>query len=58
VEEGRLSATFIYPTGGKEAIEAAKKILLDCATVPKEQILPTQLITEENAADVYAELNR
>jgi ribose transport system substrate-binding protein len=58
VEAGRLSATFIYPTGGKEAIDAAKKILLDCATVPKEQILPTQLITEENAADVYAELNR
>jgi ribose transport system substrate-binding protein len=58
VEEGRLSATFTYPTGGKEAIDAAKKLLIDCAEVPKEQILPTQLITEENAADVYAELNR
>jgi ribose transport system substrate-binding protein len=57
VEEGRLSATFTYPTGGKEAIEAAKKLLIDCAEVPKQQILDTQLITEENAADVYAELN-
>jgi ribose transport system substrate-binding protein len=58
VEEGRLSATFTYPTGGKEAIDAAKKLLIDCATLPKEQILPTQKITEENAAQVYAELNR
>jgi len=57
VEEGRLSATFTYPTGGAEAIEAAKKLLLDCAEVPKEQVLDTQLITEENASDVYAELN-
>ena len=30
VEQGRLSATFTYPTNGKEAIAAAKKILVDC----------------------------
>jgi ribose transport system substrate-binding protein len=57
VEEGRLSATFTYPTGGKEAVDAAKKILVDCATVEKEQILPTQKITPDNATQVYAELN-
>ena len=57
VEEGRLSATFTYPTGGKEAIDAAKTLLIDCGEVPKEQTLPTQLITEENASEVYAELN-
>jgi ribose transport system substrate-binding protein len=57
VEEGRLSATFTYPTGGKEAIAAAKKLLVDCGTVAKQQILPTQRITNENAAKVYAELN-
>lgn len=57
VEEGRLSATFTYPTNGKEAIDAAKKLLIDCAEVPKEQILETQTITEENAAEVYAEAN-
>ncbi|HEY3559249.1 MAG TPA: substrate-binding domain-containing protein, partial [Kribbella sp.] len=28
VEQGRLSATFTYPTNGKEAIAAAKKILI------------------------------
>ncbi len=57
VEEGRLSATLIYPTAGKEAIEAAKKILVDCADVPKEQTLETELITIDNAATVYNEAN-
>ena len=57
VEEGRLSATFTYPTNGKEAIDAAKKLLIDCGNVPKEQILETQTITKENAAEVYAEAN-
>ena len=31
VAEGEWAATFTYPTGGPEAIEMAKKILLDCA---------------------------
>ncbi len=57
VEEGRLSATFTYPTNGPEAIAAAKKILVDCGTVEKEQILETQEITPDNAAKVYAEAN-
>jgi len=56
VMDGRLSATFVYPTGGQEAIDLAADILVDCKTnVPKEQILETQLITEENAAEVYEE---
>ncbi|RIQ13702.1 substrate-binding domain-containing protein [Jiangella rhizosphaerae] len=54
VEEGRLSATFVYPTGGKEAIATAQQILVECADVEKEQILDTELITQENAAEVYA----
>ncbi|MGW7537631.1 substrate-binding domain-containing protein [Amycolatopsis sp. NPDC054798] len=58
VEAGRLSATFLYPTGGKEAVAAAKKLLVDCQTVPKTQTLPTRLVTRDNAAQVYAELNR
>lgn len=58
VAEGRLSATFVYPTGGKEAIAAAKKILLDCQQVPKTQTLSTQLVTKDNAEQVYGELNR
>jgi ribose transport system substrate-binding protein len=39
VEAGRLSATFIYPTGGAEAIDAAKKILIDCQQVAKVRTL-------------------
>lgn len=55
VEQGRLSATLIYPTAGKEAVEAARKILVDCEDVPKEQTLGTRLITADNAATVYNE---
>ncbi|MFB6719291.1 substrate-binding domain-containing protein [Kribbella sp. NPDC056345] len=57
VEQGRLSATFTYPTNGKEAITAAKKLLVDCGTIDKSQILPTRLIDKENAAKIYAEEN-
>jgi ribose transport system substrate-binding protein len=57
VEQGRLSATFVYPTAGKEAVDTAKKILVDCQPVPKTQTLQTQLITKDNAAQVYAKAN-
>jgi ribose transport system substrate-binding protein len=57
VEQGRLSATLIYPTAGKEAVDTAKQILVDCAEVPKEQTLETELITVDNAATVYNEAN-
>jgi ribose transport system substrate-binding protein len=57
VEAGRLSATFIYPTAGKEAVDSAKKILVECQTVPKTQTLQTQLITKDNATEVYTKAN-
>jgi ribose transport system substrate-binding protein len=57
VEQGRLSATFTYPTNGKEAIAAAKKILVDCGTIEKSQILPTRLIDAANAAQIYTQEN-
>lgn len=57
VEQGRLSATLIYPTGGAEAVDTAKKLLVDCQDVPKEQTLETELITVDNAATVYNEAN-
>ncbi len=57
VEQGRLSATLIYPTAGKEAVDTAKKLLVDCQDVPKEQTLETELITIDNAATVYNEAN-
>ncbi|WP_284745758.1 substrate-binding domain-containing protein [Amycolatopsis sp. RTGN1] len=58
VEAGRLAATFVYPTGGREAVESAKSILVDCAKPAKTQMLPTQLVTQANAAEVYAKGNR
>lgn len=57
VEQGRLSATLIYPTAGREAVETARQILIDCAEVPREQTLETELITADNAATVYEEAN-
>jgi ribose transport system substrate-binding protein len=47
----------VYPTAGKEAVETAKKILVDCQQVPKTQTLQTQLITKENATEVYTKAN-
>lgn len=58
VQEGRLQATLVYPTGGREAIEAARRILLQEGDVPKTQTLSTTLVTRENAAGVYRELRR
>ncbi|MGH3977658.1 MAG: substrate-binding domain-containing protein [Pseudonocardiaceae bacterium] len=57
VEQGRLSATFVYPTGGPEAVEAAEKLLITCQDVPKTQTLQTELITQQNAAEVYSREN-
>ncbi|WP_243789918.1 substrate-binding domain-containing protein [Saccharopolyspora gloriosae] len=58
VEQGRLQATNLYPTGGAEAVEAAKQILVDCQPPEKQQTLPSELITKENAGEVYARLNQ
>lgn len=52
VEAERLSATLIYPTGGAEAVAAAKKLLIDCGTLPKTQTLRTRRITKDNATQV------
>jgi ribose transport system substrate-binding protein len=50
VAEGEWAATFTYPTGGPEAIEMAKAVLLDCAEkVPTVVTVPTTAITPDNA---------
>jgi signal transduction histidine kinase/DNA-binding response OmpR family regulator len=48
VAEGALDATFLYPTGGEEAIRLASEILLGQGGVPKENLLPTTQIDQEN----------
>ena len=45
VADGKLAATFVYPTGGKEAVETAVAILAGKA-VPHRVTLPTQRITK------------
>ena len=50
VASGQWAATFTYPTGAAEALDLARKILLDCATsVPDTVTVPTQAITTDNA---------
>jgi ribose transport system substrate-binding protein len=44
VAEGKLAATFVYPTGGKEAVEIAEKILHG-ESVPHRITLGTERIT-------------
>jgi ribose transport system substrate-binding protein len=44
--------------GGREAVASAKSILIDCAKPAKTQMLPTQLVTQANAAEMYAKGNR
>ena len=47
VKQGILDATFMYPTGGAEAIESALKIL-GGEEVPKKIVLGSRVYTEEN----------
>ena len=54
VIDGRLSATLIYPTGGKEAMAAANSLLNECTELPKDQILDTLLVNPDNAEDTLA----
>lgn len=52
VIEGRLSLTMIYPTGGKEAIENAYKLLVLGEELEKEVTLGTEIVTPENAEEI------
>jgi ribose transport system substrate-binding protein len=47
VRQGILNATFQYPTGGAEAIDAALKILHG-ETVPRDIVLGTRLFDKDN----------
>lgn len=48
VRQGILSASFEYPTGGKEAIEYAIRILKGEQGLPRKVVLPSRLFTAEN----------
>jgi ribose transport system substrate-binding protein len=49
VAQGILDATFLYPTGGAEAIDMALRILAG-EEVPKRITLGTRIYTRENIA--------
>jgi len=49
VEQGMLDATFLYPTGGKEAVDLALRILRG-EKVEKKIVLGTRLYTKSNLA--------
>lgn len=52
VMEDRIGVTYVYPTGGAEAIEWAMKILTEGITPPREVVLDTQEVTKDNAVDL------
>ncbi len=55
VQKGILDATFLYPTGGAEAIDVALKILRG-EQVPKKITLGSHVFTAENVAKGGEEL--
>ena len=52
VIDGRIDATYVYPTGGAEAIDYAVQILEEGVVPPDEVILETQEVTADNAQAV------
>jgi ribose transport system substrate-binding protein len=48
VADGKLDATFVYPTGGREAVELAARILKG-EQVPRRVVLKTEKITRVDA---------
>lgn len=53
VMQGRINVTFVYPTGGAEAIDYTVKILEQGVHPSKEVILGTEEVTKDNAQEVY-----
>ena len=53
VMEGRLSVTYVYPTGGADAIDWAAKILEEGVKPERAVVLETIEVTKENAEDLY-----
>ncbi len=52
VLEGRLGVTFVYPTGGKQAIDWAHALLVDSVNPPLWEVLPFDTVSPDNAQDV------
>lgn len=57
VMQGRLGATFIYPTGGQQAIDWARLMLVDHVNPPQRIELPFGGVFPENAQEVCNQYN-
>lgn len=53
VMDGRIDVTYVYPTGGTEAIDWAVRILEKQEKPPKAVVLETEEVTSANAAELY-----
>lgn len=56
VVDGRISVTYLYPSGAREAIESAYKLLVKKETPVKNVRLDTLEITKSNASDILNKL--
>jgi ribose transport system substrate-binding protein len=54
VLNGNIGVTYVYPTGGQQAIDYALQILEKKEKPPKTVVLETDEITKANAADLLA----
>ena len=56
IKSGKLDATFKYPTPGAAGVELAAKLLKGEKPAEKKIILPTEIVTKDNA-DAYLTAN-
>jgi ribose transport system substrate-binding protein len=52
VAAGHLGVTYVYPTGGAQAIDWAVRILEKKEKPPRDVVLPTEEVTKANAAQL------
>lgn len=53
VMDGRLSVTYVYPSGGKEVIDSCYKLLVKGEKLEKTIVLDTIEVTKDNAVEIY-----
>jgi ribose transport system substrate-binding protein len=56
VMAGRMELTYVYPTGGTEAIESAYRLLVKGEKLEKEVTLDSIEVTKDNAEEVLKQL--
>lgn len=58
VDKGKIMATISCPTGGKEAVQYARNILYEESGVPKQVILRSHTIMQDNVEDYLENLEK